>query len=59
MLIEDVIDLFLKKSKILYYDAYYLYNGQQLGENTNLTIREIKGWSYQMNILVDYKYILK
>ena len=52
MLIGDVIDLFLKKSNILNYNGSYLYNGQQLGENTNLTIGEIEGWSYQMNILL-------
>jgi len=41
MIIGDVIDLFLKKSKILYYDAYYLYNAKKIEDKRNLPIEKL------------------
>ena len=41
MIIGDVIDLFLKKSKNLYYNACYIYNADILNNKRNRTIGEI------------------
>jgi len=41
MIIGDVIDLFLKKSKILYYNAYFIFNGKRIKYSTDLTVEEL------------------